>query len=286
MSVVVEPLDAPLGALITGVDSRRPLARRDFERIERALLDHLAVVIPELDEDFAWLLALGRRFGPLIPHILTQFHHPDTPEMSIITANMASAESRRTPKPAGAFWHSDLSYCRDPSDAILLYATHVPSDGGDTLIANMQLAYDALPEALRTAVDGRTATHRYGFGGQGAITEPDAERRAQYPDVVHPVVRVHARTRRRSLFVNPGYTVCIDDLPRDESDALLSELFAHINNESFCYRHRWAPRQLVGIDNRATLHQAVADYREPMRKLRMIVGCTERQAPGAGNLLP
>jgi taurine dioxygenase len=205
--------------------------------------------------------------------------------VSIISANMDNAESRTTAMPAGAFWHSDLSYCRDPSDAIFLYATHVPTDGGDTLIANMQLAYDALPARLRNAVEGLTATHRYGWGGKGAITEPGPERRAQYPDVEHPVVRVHARTGRRSLFVNPGYTMCINGVSRDESDALLEELFDHIENDAFCYRHRWSVGQLVGIDNRATLHCAMADYREPMRKLRMIVGCTERDTPGAGNLL-
>jgi alpha-ketoglutarate-dependent taurine dioxygenase len=248
------------------------------------LLEHL-VVAAALDEDVDWLLAFGRRFGPLVPHILTQFHHPKTPEMSVITANMDNAEARTTEKPAGAFWHSDLSYCRDPSDAIFLYATHVPCDGGDTLIADMRRAWEALPGELRKAVDGLTATHRYGWGGKGAITEPDAERRSQYPDVVHPVVRVHARTGRQSLFVNPGYTMCINEIPRDESDALLAELFAHIENPQFHYRHRWTTSQLVGIDNRATLHCAVADYREPMRKLRMIVGCTERETPGAGNLL-
>jgi taurine dioxygenase len=284
VAVVVEPLDAPLGAVISGVDAREMLSEGDFRIIEQALLEHLTVVF-DLQEDFEWLLAFARRFGPLVPHILTQFHHPQTPEMSIITANMSSTESRATAKPAGAFWHSDLSYCRDPSDAIFLYATHVPSDGGDTLIANMQLAYDALPASLRNSIDGMTATHRYGWGGRGAITEPDPERRAQYPDVEHPVVRVHARTGRRSLFVNPGYTMCINGIPRDESDALLEALFAHIDNEAFCYRHRWAVGQLVGIDNRATLHSAVADYREPMRKLRMIVGCTEREVHGAGNLL-
>lgn len=284
MSIVVEPLDAPLGAAIAGVDARARLSDREFRIIEQALLDHLAIVL-DVPEDFEWLLDFGRRFGPLVPHILNQFHHPRTPEMSVISANMDSDESRTTAKPAGAFWHSDLSYCRDPSDAIFLYATHVPSDGGDTLIANMQRAYEALPSPLRSAIGGLTATHRYGWGGTGAITEPDPARRAQYPDVVHPVVRVHARTGQRSLFVNPGYTMCINGIPRDESDAMLDELFAHIARDEFCYRHRWAVGQLVGIDNRATLHCAMADYREPMRKLRMIVGCSERAAAGAGNLL-
>ena len=285
MGMTVEPLDAPLGARLRGVDARRPLTDADFAVIEDALLAHLAVVLEDLPEDLDWLLAFGRRFGPLVPHILTQFHHPRTPEMSVITANMTNAESRATAKPAGAFWHSDLSYCRDPSDAIFLYATHVPGDGGDTLIANMQLAYETLPADVRDRIQDLTATHRYGWGGAGAITAPDPERRAQYPDVVHPVVRMHPRTGRRSLFVNPGYTVRIDGVPPAESDDLLAMLFAHIDREEFRYRHRWHVGQLVGIDNRATLHQAVADYHEPMRKLRMIVGCTERASPGTGNLL-
>ncbi len=285
MSVTVEPLDAPLGAVLRGVDPRRALCDADFQVIEQALLEHLAIVIADLEDDLDWLLDVGRRFGPLTPHILTRFHHPKTAEMSIITANMDNAESRETARPAGAFWHSDLSYCRDPSDAIFLYATHVPSDGGDTLIANMQLAYEALPAPRREAIEELTATHRYGWRGKGAITEPDPERRAQYPDVVHPVVRVHARTGRRSLFVNPGYTVCINGVPGDESDAILAELFEHMQAPEFCYQHHWVAGQLVGIDNRATLHCAMADYHRPMRKLRMIVGCTERATPGVGNLL-
>lgn len=285
MSVAVEPLHRPFGALLSGIDTRTGVSPRDFETIEQALLEHRVIVIAGLEEDVDWLLDFGRRFGPLTPHILTRFHHPKTPQMSIISANMHNTESRDTPKPAGAFWHSDLSYCRDPSDAIFLYATHVPSDGGDTLIADMQRAYQALPAELKKTVTGLTATHRYGWGGKGAITEPDPARRAQYPDVVHPVVREHARTGRKSLFVNPGYTMCINDVPTRESDAILDAIFKHIQREEFCYRHRWAVGQLVGIDNRSTLHCAVADYREPMRKLRMIVGCTERDAPGSGNLL-
>lgn len=138
MSVVVEPLDAPFGAVLSDVDTTKKLSHEDFRIIEQALLDHLLVAISNVEEDVDWLLDFGRRFGPLAPHILTRFHHPTTSEMSIITANMDNAESRKTAKPAGAFWHSDLSYCRDPSDAIFLYATHVPGDGGDTLIADMQ----------------------------------------------------------------------------------------------------------------------------------------------------
>ena len=279
MVVQVKPLNGPVGAEISGIDTSRLLTEQEFQQIEQALLHHVGIVINDLEESFDWLIDFGRRFGPLKEHILTQYHHPKTPQMSIITANMGTTESRKTSKPAGAFWHSDLSYEKDPSDAIFLYATHVPGDGGDTLVANTCMAYAALPEKTKKRIEGLTAIHRYGWNGGGAITEPDPERRALYPDVEHPVVRTHARTGKKILYVNPGFTMCIKDMDRKESDELLTELFDHLLKPEFQYRHRWKRNQLVGLDNRASMHCAIAGYQEPMRKLRMIVGCTER--PGA-----
>src|SRR3546814_7210246 len=84
------------------------------------------------------LLDLTRRFGRLVPHILTQYHHPDTPEISVIRSNIVGdAKSRVTQKPAGAYWHSDLSYDASPSDCTFLYSVDVPARGGDTCFANM-----------------------------------------------------------------------------------------------------------------------------------------------------
>ncbi len=276
MSIEVAPLSGPIGAEIVGIDASRLLTEQEFRQIEQALLDHVGIVINDLEDNFDWLIDFGRRFGPLKEHILTQYHHPKTPEMSVITANMDNTESRKTGKPAGAFWHSDLSYEKDPSDAIFLYATHVPGDGGDTLVANNCMAYEALPEKTKKRIEGLTAIHRYGWNGGGAITEPDPERRAQYPDVEHPVVRVHARTGRKILYVNPGFTMRIKDMDSRESDDLLAELFEHLLKPEFQYRHKWKKSQLVGLDNRASMHRAVDGYKQPMRKLRMIVGCTER----------
>lgn len=279
MTIEVKPLTgAPLGAEIVGLDSARALTAEDFRVVEQALLDHIAIVVSELDEEVDWLLGFGRRFGPLVPHILDQYHHPASSEMSIIAANMDVPQSRGTAMPAGAFWHSDLSYDADPSDAILLYATDIPSDGGDTLVADMCQAYDTLPGKTKQRIEGRTAVHRYGLRGGASITALTAEQRAAYPDVVHPVVRHHARTGRRVLFVNPGYTLGIEGLEPAESDDLLALLFEHALAPEFQYRHRWRRHQLVGLDNRAAIHCAVADYSEPRRMLRMIVGCTERAA--------
>ncbi len=278
----IKPLeDQSFGAVIEGVSTATPLSDDDIHTLKQALADHTAIVINDLDEDPEWLLRLGRGFGPLQPHILDQFHHPVSSDMSIITANMGNSESRATKKPAGAFWHSDLSYTATPSDAIFLYATHVPTDGGDTMVANTQMAYDALSDAMKARIDGLVAIHRYGWNGGGAITTLSEEQRRKTPDVEHPVVRHHPWTGRKILFVNPGFTMCIKDMDRDEGDALLAELYEHQQNPAFHYCHKWQPRQLVALDNRASMHCAVAGYSEPMRKLRMIVGCTDAEMMAA-----
>lgn len=280
MTIKVEPLDGPIGARVYGLDSRKPLADTDFRTVEQAMLDYVAIVIPELEENVTWLRDFGRRFGPLVPHVLNQYHHPETFEVSVIARNMDSPESRTTPVPAGAFWHSDLSYEANPSDAIFLYATHLPSKGGDTLVANMYMAYDKLPTKTKERIEGLTGTHRWGWNTGGATPKLNEQQSATHPDVVHPVVRTHARTGRKVLYVNPGYTMKLNELPANESEDLLAELFEHALDPAIQYRHKWSLGMLLGLDNRASMHTAVADYSEPRRMLRMIVGCTEKMGPG------
>ena len=181
MTISVEPLEGPMGAVVLGLDSAKPISDEDFAVVEKALHDHIAIVVPELQENVAWLRAFGNRFGPLIPHVLDQYHHPETYEVSIIARNMDTPQSRTTVIPAGAFWHSDLSYEKDPSDAIFLYATHLPSTGGDTLAANMVMAYETLPDAMKKKINGTTATHRWGWNTDGGTPTLNTQQQGTHP---------------------------------------------------------------------------------------------------------
>lgn len=280
--IKVTPLENEnFGAVVSGVSTDHPLTDVEIEQIKDALAEHTAVVINDLEEDPEWLLNLGRGFGPLQAHILDQYHHPLSSEMSIITANMGNQESRTTKKPAGAFWHSDQSYLATPSDGICLYATDVPSDGGDTMVANTQLAYDALSDEMKQRIEGLVGIHRYGYRGGEAVTNLNEEQQKKTPDVEHPVVRTHPRTGRKILYVNPGFTMAIKGMDADESDALLQELFEHQLKPEFRYVHKWRKGQLAILDNRSSMHCAVDGYKEPMRKLRMIIGCTDEQIMAA-----
>lgn len=263
-----------MGALVWGIDTSKPLSDAHFQLLEQTLLERIALVMPDLEENVTWLRNFGRRFGPLVPHVLDQYHHPDSFEVSIIARHMGTPQSRTTAIPAGAFWHSDLSYEENPSDAIFLYATHLPSQGGDTMVANMYMAYDTLPAVLKQKIGTLTATHRWGWNTGGGTPALSPDQKNSHPDVIHPVVRRHPKTGRNVLYVNPGYTMKINELHPDESQELLQTLHAHALNPEFHYRHKWTLGSLLGLDNRASMHCAVNDYTEPRQMLRMIVGCT------------
>jgi taurine dioxygenase len=275
VTVTVEPLDAPLGAEVKGVDLSATMDETTFSAVRRAMVDHLVVVISGLPGDFQPLLDFGRRFGTLVPHVLEQYHHPETSEVSIISTDPSTGAGRTTDMPAGAFWHSDLSYDANPSDVTMLYSVEVPDQGGDTLFANMVMAYENLPEATKQKIKGLQAVHRYGYQGGAAIVDLDKKQDARHPDVLHAIVRTHRESGRKALFVSPGVTVRIDGMDEDESRELLDELFENATRPEFIYRHKWQPGQLVACDNRATMHSATGGYDGKPRTLwRMIVGGT------------
>lgn len=268
----VKLFEAPLGAEILGLDLNRPLSDSDFQRIHKAHLDHHLLVFrdqritPQQQVDFS------RRFGPLQIHVLRNFQLASNPEVLIIS-NIIEDGQPIGLGDAGHFWHSDLSYKETPSLGSMLHAQELPAEGGDTLFANMHLAWDTLPIALRRAVQGSRAEHSY-------LTQYEELRRrspfrpaltqAQIDEVkpvVHPVVRTHPETGRRALFVSEHFTTRIVGVPEDESRALLAELFAHSVLPAHIYRHRWAPHDLVFWDNRSLMHLAGGTPDHLRRKL-------------------
>jgi taurine dioxygenase len=268
----IELFDAPLGAEILGLDLSRPVSPRQFQRIHKAHLDHHLLVFrdqritPQQQVDFS------RRFGPLQIHVLRNFQLPSHPEVLIIS-NIIEDGRPIGLGDAGHFWHSDLSYKEKPSLGSLLHAQELPAEGGDTLFANMHLAWDTLPAALRHAVQDARAEHSYlaqydelrrRSPFRPALTQAQID---EVKPVTHPVVRTHPETGRKALFVSEHFTTRIVGVPEDESRALLAELFAHSVLPAHIYRHRWAPHDLVFWDNRSLMHLAGGTPDHLRRKL-------------------
>ncbi|CAB3844544.1 TauD/TfdA dioxygenase family protein [Achromobacter piechaudii] len=268
----INPLPGPVGAEIIGLDLSRELTAADFSRVHQAHLDHHLLVFRDQRITPRQHIDFSRRFGPLMIHVLHQFHLAGHPEI-LTVSNIVEDGKPIGLGDAGKYWHSDISYKELPSLGSLLHAQELPSEGGDTLFANMHLAYDTLPAALRNAVVGKRAVHSY-LAQYGQLQKEgnwrpnlSAQQIAQVREVVHPVVRTHPENGRRALFVSEGFTTHIVGLPEDESRALLTELFAHSVRAEHIYRHRWQPHDLVFWDNRSLIHLAGGTPDHLRRKL-------------------
>lgn len=268
----IRPFSGPVGAEIVGINLGLELNAADFSRVHRAHLDHHVLVFRDQRITPQQHIDFSRRFGPLIIHVLHQFHLAGHPEI-LTVSNIVENEKPVGLGDAGKYWHSDISYKALPSLGSLLHAQELPAEGGDTLFANMHLAYETLPDALRTAIEGKRAVHsylaKYGQLQKDGNWRPTLSEKqlAQVQEVEHPIVRIHPETGRRALFVSEGFTTRIEGLPEAESRAILDALFAHSVRSENIYRHVWQSNDLVFWDNRSLIHLAAGCPDHLRRKL-------------------
>ncbi len=259
MRIDIAPQTGSLGAEVRGVDLGH-LEPEEFERIQRAFLDHHVLVFRDQKLDPAALVAFGRHFGSLYVHPIVP-HLPDHEEVIPIV----NRGKRRT---ITEVWHSDVSFAERPPLASALYAQEVPEAGGDTLFANQHLAFERLSAGLRRMLEGLRAVHT-GRGLGAALSKPEAWREHGQ---LHPVVRTHPETGRKALYVSRAFTLAFEDMTPEESRPLLDLLSERATAPDLQYRHRWRPGDLVMWDNRSVLHYAVHDYGDaPRNMLRITV---------------
>jgi taurine dioxygenase len=258
-AIQVSPLTPKIGAVIGGVDLSKRLDDSQIAQIRAALLAHKVIffedqhLTPTQHRDFA------RRFGELHTHPL----YPGVAEAQELFV-LDNHAGNPTDNDA---WHTDVTFIETPPLGALLYAKLLPENGGDTVWANMQAAYEALSKPMRDFLVQLDAVHDFARGFPAKLTVAKAAGDDKYakaveenPPVVHPVIRTHPETGADSLFVNYGFTSRIKGLKRAESDALLAMLFDHVKKPEFHVRWRWKPNAIAFWDNRITQHYAVNDY--------------------------
>jgi taurine dioxygenase len=276
-----------LGAEISGVDLAQPLDDATFARIAEAFFDNEVAFFRNQRITPAQQIEFTRRFGVLEQHVRKESRLQGFPEILVISNVLDERGNAIGSQDAGRFWHSDLSYKSEPSMLSALYATEVPvKDGrvlGDTSFASTTAAYNALPDAMKERLRGLKNVHSYRYyrnknaqaqkeelarGGR-VIEEhmPTEEQLKSVPDIESPVVRTHPVTKRKGLFINEAHTAGMAGMPKAEGDALLAELYQHIIQPEFIYRHSWRPGDLLMWDNCAVQHKANFDYDLPLRRL-------------------
>jgi len=257
--VTIIPSGHSLGAEIQGLDLKN-ITADDFELIHRAWLHHLVVLFRGQQLNDEDLIRFSRLFGELdwapIQETGRRFveGHPEIYVVSNVIENGAPIGSLGAGE---AVWHTDMSYQEIPPKASMLYALAVPGEGGNTYFCNMYAAYDSLPGALRERISGLTLKHdaTYNSGGylrQGVAAVDDPLTSA---GVYHPLVTRHPETGRRALYLGRRRNAYIGGLAREESEALLDQLWQYATRDELTWYNQWQAGDVVLWDNRSTMHR-------------------------------
>jgi taurine dioxygenase len=260
--LVVEPLTGALGAEVGGVD----LADVDddvFAELHRAFLRHKVLFFRDQHISIDEHIAFGRRWGELEVHPFVR-NDAGHPEVIIL-------ESTADKPNAAESWHTDVTFRGCPPLGSILRGRVIPRVGGDTVWANMELAYEKLPDEVKAQIDGKVATHSMEkvFGRSMKPEEREAAL-AEFPPQQHPVVRTHPETGRRALFVNRPFTIRIEGVEPEESRRLLDLLTAQVSVPQYQCRFRWRPDSFAMWDNRCTQHYAVPDFYPQHRRMERV----------------
>jgi taurine dioxygenase len=268
MDIAITNLSEHTAAEVRGVDLSLPIDAATRAALNQTFVERSVLVIRDQKLAAGQLLEAVGLFGDVFPQHNTRFSLPECPEIHFISNQDKFPDGRRYSPGEG--WHTDHSNDVRPPKATVLHAVTLPARGGDTQFANMAAAYDGLPEALRRRLAGLMAVHVYqsSHSARQLMTLPDAAKERVPNAVLHPLVRTHPETGRRSIYLNPIRIEGILGLDHKEALPLLDELLAHATATRFQYRHEWQPGDLVMWDNRCLLHKANGDY--DMNELRYL----------------
>jgi taurine dioxygenase len=265
-----------LGGVVSGVDMAKDLDDAVIADVRQALNDYLVIffegqehVTPDQQ------IAFGRRFGELVPYPMIKGLE-GYPEIVPVVKLEHEREN------FGGLWHSDTTYLEQPPLGSILLARELPPYGGDTLFANMYMAYETLSAPMRSLLDGLTVIQTSGKGAVSATRKAriEAEGRsaeaAPVKTALHPAVRTHPETGRKALYVNSAHSVGFRELSEEEGNALLGFLFRHIERPEFACRLAWKPGSVAFWDNRSCQHNPVNDYHGYRRVMHRVTIAGDR----------
>ena len=269
----IRPLSDALGAEIRGVDLSQPMDDVTAAEIRDAWHEHIVLLFRNQDISEDQQVNFAEKFGIVGTRSRPASRRPEGADYNasiMLVSNIKENGEYIGSLPDGEMWfHHDMCYDPAPHKGTFLYAMELPSSGGNTLFANMYMAYDALDDDLKARIQGLTALQIYDFATRETVDISGDI--AQYKHCVQPVTVTHPITERRALYVNPLITARIEGVPERESRAMLDELFAFADNRDIVYEHEWRIGDVLMWDNWCSCH-ARTDF--PAADRRMLRRCT------------
>jgi alpha-ketoglutarate-dependent 2,4-dichlorophenoxyacetate dioxygenase len=264
MPVTIVPVTDEFAAEVGDVDLSNPLSAEDFAAIEAAFNQYSVLVFPDQHLSVDQHLTFAKKFGPLetTVHVTRTGNQlrvrPEIADVSNIDPGetlWGEKSRRRMYEMGNRLWHTDSSFKRLPAKMSLLYSRSIPPVGGHTEFADMRAAYDALPDANKSRLQGLVAEHAIMYSRlKIGFTDFSDEERRVLPPVPQTLVRRHAGSGRMGLYL-ASHAGRIFGMAEEESKPLLQELIEHATQRQFVYSHRWRLHDLVMWDNRCTMHR-------------------------------
>jgi taurine dioxygenase len=258
--IQVLPTGAALGADVSGLDLSGKIDDKIFRDIYKAWNDHLVLRFRGQRLDDNALVTFSRRFGELdmAPTPAPGERMVVTlPEVAVISNIVVGGKAVGSLGNSELVWHQDMSYNELPPKASLLYGIETPSAGGETFFYNLYKAYATLPQALKSRIQELSCKHDATRNSSGQLRKGFEERysNAERPGAIHPLVVRHPETGRSSLYLGRRPNAWIVGLSDPDSDALLDELWVHVQQGPHLWAQEWRQGDLVIWDNRCTLHR-------------------------------
>ncbi|MDC6453503.1 TauD/TfdA family dioxygenase [Alphaproteobacteria bacterium] len=262
----IKPYAPNLGAVITNIDLSIGISdaelkgiRDAFHKFQVLFFQNQSEISPENH------IKLGKCFGDL--HI-----HPAAPKMKNYPEIFEINTDKNSKIANGAEdFHSDVSCDIEPPLGTMLQLHVLPECGGDTMFANMYLAYEALSKPMQVFLGGLKAFHESEHFYKGRYqNKNEVDINKEYPSAIHPIIRTHPETEKKAIYVNKFFTTRIEGLADQESKLILDYLFTHIEKTEFQIRYKWNKNDMAFWDNRCTIHKALWDYFPNERKGRRV----------------
>ena len=266
--MIVKKVSGAIGAIIQGVQLDEKLDENTFSDIYSAFLKYQVIFFRNQNFIPESLISFAKNIGsPIIyPFVkgLDSF-----PEITPILKKETDVNN------FGGIWHSDTTYQNEPPKGTMLYAIEVPEFGGDTEFSNQYLAYESLSDEMKIFLEKKKA---FNISGKSEVTKTRSDvlkhsslnLKNNKLEAIHPVVRTHPETKKKSLYINQAHTTHFVGMSEEESIPVLKYLFKHQINSEFTCRFKWKKGSVAIWDNRCTLHNPINDYHGYRRLMHRI----------------
>lgn len=259
--LILEPLPGAFGVQAVGVD----LTHADdalLRGLADALFQNRILVVPGQAMSNDQYVAFGKRWGRPVLLVSRRNRHGEHPEM-IVQSNSGSAPDYM--RNVASHWHCDSSYEEEVATVTMLLGVKAPAEGGETLFADLVAAYAALPEEMRSRIDGLQVRHGISAATPAkdeTIVRPqdlpeEVRRHVDIPaPVLHPLVRTHPVTGQKALYGLGGSAFAIEGMDEAEGLALLDNLKSHATAPIFVQDYKLMPGDVLLWDNLSLMHRA------------------------------